>query len=205
MAKSHIFSNKGEYGIKFSGRRGRLNAAERAHRRLMQGIYNKKDVSKISKDEIKDLKALVKMMAQEVSGRYDAIIDAGIKSPATIELEETGGKINYKTNDPFDLLTEYNRAKSFLDDETSTPEGAEEFNKEVAADADKWIILKRLKEIDKTLQVNKGYASAVLHEIEAYIQEQRYTIDEITSMMMDRLQTIKDMAEYAASGIEKFE
>lgn len=200
----HIFSGE-KYGLKFSGKWGKLNAAERGHLNLMQGIYNKKDVKKISKSEIKDLKALVKVIAEAVAGRYDAIMAEGLQTPATMDLEESGGYINYESDDPFDLLTEYNRGKSFLDDETSTTEGAEEFNKEVAVDADKWTILKRLKDIDPTLQVNKGYASMVLHEIEFIIQEQRYTVDEITAMMIDRLQVLKSMAEEAAKGIEPFD
>lgn len=200
----HIFSGE-KYGRKFSGKWGKLNAAERGHLNLMQGIYNKKDVKKISKSEIKDLKALVKTIAEAVAGRYDAIIEAGLQSPATLDLEQSGGYINYESNDPFELLTEYTRGMSFLEDETSTVEGAEDFSKEVAVDADKWTILKRLKDIDPTLQVNKGYASMVLHEIEFIIQEQRYTVDEITSMMIDRLQVLKSMAEEAASGIERFE
>lgn len=176
--------------MKFSGKWGKLNAAERVHRDLIKGIFDTKNIKDIPSKALKDLKSVVKSMGKAVNEKYKKLKDAGLTTPATLNIEEQGGEISSKSDDLSDLIGEYIRAKEFLDDETSTEEGAEEFEKNVAVDADKWTILRRLEKIDSRITINRGYASQVLHEIEMYIGLAQYDINEITDMMIERLSDI---------------
>lgn len=202
--KNHIFSGSGEYGVKFSGKWGKLNAAERTHRNLMQGIFNTKNVKDISSKAIKDLKSVLKSMGKAVNEKFKSLKNAGLTTPATLNLEESGGEISTKSDDLSDLIGEYIRAKDFLDDETSTEEGAEEFEKEVAHDADKWTILRRLAKIDPRIKIDTSYGSQVLHEIEMYIAEGQYDINEITDIMIGRLDDIARKRENSKNNMNKF-
>lgn len=188
--KNRIFSGSGEYGMKFSGKWGKLNAAERVHRDLIKGIFDTKNIKDIPSKALKDLKSVVKSMGKAVNEKYKKLKDAGLTTPATLNIEEQGGEISSRSDDLSDLIGEYIRAKEFLEDETSTEEGYELFAKEIAVDADKWTILRRLEKIDSRLTINRGYASQTLHEIEMYIGLSRYDINEITDIMIERLSDI---------------
>lgn len=202
--KNRIFSGSGEYGIKFSGKWGKLNAAERVHRDLIKGIFDTKNTKDIPTKALKDLKAVVKSMGKAVNEKYKKLKDAGLTTPATLNIEEQGGEISSKSDDLSDLIGEYIRAKEFLDDETSTEDGAEEFEKDVAVDADKWTILRRLAKIDPRIKIDKSYGSQVLHEIEMYISESVYDIDEITDIMIGRLDAIMEERKSKQTNMNRF-
>ena len=202
--KNRIFSGSGEYGMKFSGKWGKLNAAERVHRDLIKGIFDTKNIKDIPTKALKGLKSVVKSMGKAVNEKYKKLKDAGLTTPATLNIEEQGGEISSKSDDLSDLIGEYIRAKEFLDDETSTEEGAEEFNKNVANDLDKWTILRRLAKIDPRIKIDKTYGSQFLHEIEMYIADRAYDINEITDMMIGRMNDIAEERENRQTNMTRF-
>lgn len=181
------------YGKKKSGRFGRLNAEERALWRLERGIYSRDDISELPDNVIQDFRKLVnaekKRIAKQIAENptYRSVKDAPESLTTRI-----------KSNDPKTLFREYSRQQSFQRDFESDRE-YEELKKShkvdypeldrVLEEDDKWTILRRLAQVDPMLNIDRSYASQVLHDIERMIEqetkngavEKREAINKITA------------------------
>lgn len=181
------------YGRKKSGRFGRLNAEERALWRLERGIYSRDDISELPDVVIQDFRKLInsekKRIAKQIAENpsYRSVKDASESLTSRI-----------KSNDPKTLFREYSRQQSFQRDFESDRE-YEELKKShkvdypeldrVLEEDDKWTILRRLAQVDPMLNIDRSYASQVLHDIERMIEqeskngavEKREAINKITA------------------------
>ena len=181
------------YGKKKSGRWGKLNAEERALWRLERGIYSRDDISELPDAVIQDFRKLInsekKRIATQIAENpsYRSVKDAPESLTTRI-----------KSNDPKTLFREYSRQQSFQRDFESDRE-YEELKKthkvdypeldRVLEEDDKWTILRRLAQVDPMLNIDRSYASQVLHDIERMIEqeskngavEKREAINKITA------------------------
>lgn len=181
------------YGKKKSGRWGKLNAEERALWRLERGIYSRDDISELPASVIQDFRKLInsekKRIATQIAENpsYRSVKDAPESLTTRI-----------KSNDPKTLFREYSRQQSFQRDFESDREYEELKNSHkvdypeldrVLEEDDKWTILRRLAQVDPMLNIDRSYASQVLHDIERMIEqeskngavEKREAINKITA------------------------
>lgn len=91
--------------------------------------------STISKMDAATLGKVVTRLSSAANKRARRIVAKGISTPATRQMERSGGKFSSKGKDINELRTEYKRVKSFLKSETSTIKGytkfAERFEKKL--------------------------------------------------------------------------
>lgn len=91
--------------------------------------------STISKMDAATLGKVVTRLSSAANKRARRIAAKGISTPATRQMERSGGKFSSKGKDINELRTEYKRVKSFLKSETSTIKGytkfAERFEKKL--------------------------------------------------------------------------
>lgn len=136
-----IFKSSGQYGIKRSGKFGKLSAAERAEMNLQRGLYD--DGKKVTAQMQKDLDALFKEIRNKTNAQLAQLRqyeqETGRSSPSLM----TDIYTNPKTNEQ--KILEILRGKSFLEDETSTVEGTKDYFDFVGDDLDDF-----LDEIDET-------------------------------------------------------
>lgn len=181
------------YGKKKSGRWGKLNAEERALWRLELGIYSRDDISELPASVIQDFRKLInsdkKRIATQIAENpsYRSVKDAPESLTTRI-----------KSNDPKTLFREYSRQQAFQRDFESDREYEELKNShkvdypeldKVLEEDDKWTILRRLAQVDPMLNIDRSYASQVLHDIERMIEqeskngavEKREAINKITA------------------------
>lgn len=184
MAKKPFIPSKGIYGRKKSGRWGRLNAEERLEWYRERAIFNVEDVRTLPKKAVEDLRAVVKLRERKVGSKRSAI--------------QSIGQMNAPT-----LFERYAEQQSIIDemeikDKQEHPEKyglnfVPEYKelKMIASDNDKWTILRRLAQLDGTLNIDRAYASQTLRDIQDEIDKKEHSIEEITEMMYDRLEAIK--------------
>lgn len=195
--KNSIFKSKPLYGKKKSGRWGRLNAEERIAVYQEKAIFNVPDVRELPAQVVEDLRATVKKRERKVGSSRKAV--------------QSIGQMNAPT-----LLERYAEQQSIIDemeikDKQEHPEkyGLEkppEYNewKQVASDNDAWTILRRLAQLDNTLNIDRAYASQTLRDIQDMINEHEFDINEITQKMYDRLESIKNMTDSWNAALEDF-
>lgn len=181
------------YGKKKSGRWGKLNAEERALWRLERGIYSRDDISELPASVVQDFRKLINSEKKRIATKiaenptYRSVKDAPESLTTRI-----------KSNDPKTLFREYSRQQSFQRDFESDREYEELKNSHkvdypeldrVLEEDDKWTILRRLAQVDPMLNIDRSYASQVLHDIERMIEqeskngavEKREAINKITA------------------------
>lgn len=188
MAKSRL----GTYGIKRSGKWGKLSAVERAEWNFKRGNYFKSD-SSITKRMRSDLVELLKETRKRVNSKLDALRkykeETGNDSPS---LEWMKDDIKM-TTDLDEILLELARARNFEQQSTSTVEGTEKFFDEVdprfdeatrfATIHDRWTIARRIIALYPMYTI-----SEVLDMIDAEMEANKeLTVDEITSNILESL------------------
>lgn len=201
-------STLGQYGIKKSGRWGKLSAAERAEMNIEKGLYFS---SKITRQMEKDLAALLKQTAKETNAKLKALRDyaekTGRKSPSMF-IEDI------KTPKEVDLaIKEIIRAKFFNDEETSTVEGTERFFDEAGDDVDdifdnienpenddfvesmkwydhdRWTIMRRIMQVYPNMT-----QSEVLDMIDEF-ENSGMSNDDITQVIIDSLVDMQEKSD----------
>lgn len=75
------------------------------------------------------MRNVVSRMSKAANQRLDRIKRKGISTPATRQVEKSGGRFRAKGKDLDELRSEYKRVKSFLKSETSTISGYMKFAK----------------------------------------------------------------------------
>lgn len=150
-----IFKSSGQYGIKRSGKFGKLSAAERAEMNLQRGLYD--DGKKVTAQMQKDLDTLFKEIRNKTNSQLAQLRQYEEKTGRSSPSLMTDIYTNPKTNEQ--KILEILRGKSFLEDETSTVEGTEQFFEELGQDEigndipveiDRWKIMRRIRDLFPT-------------------------------------------------------
>ena len=189
-----IFKSSGQYGVKRSGKFGKLSSAERAEMNIQRGLYD--DSKKVTAQMQKDLDNLFKEIRKQVNSQLAQLREyekeTGRKSPSMM----TDIYTKPKTNDQ--KILEILRGKEFLQEETSTAQGTENFfdelesedieiPDEVAKQEDRWTIFRRLAELYPNYS-----QSELLDMIDEYMAENAFSVEQITEMMLAKLESQKE-------------
>lgn len=189
-----IFKSSGQYGIKRTGKFGRLSSAERAEMNIQRGLYD--ESKKVTAQMQKDLDNLFKEIRNQVNSQLAQLREyekeTGRKSPSLM----TDIYTNPKTNEQ--KMLEILRGKEFLQEETSTIEGTKDFfdelekddieiPDEVAKQEDRWTIFRRLADLYPNYS-----QSELLDMIDEYMAENAFSVDQITEMMLAKLESQKE-------------
>lgn len=189
-----IFSQSGQYGIKRSGKFGKLSSAERAEMNIQRGLYDdsKKDTAQMQKDLDNLFKEIRKQVNSQLAQLREYEKETGRKSPSMI----TDIYTNPKTNEQ--KILEILRGKEFLQEETSTVQGTKDFfdelesedieiPDEIAKQEDRWTIFRRLAELYPNYS-----QSELLDMIDEYMAENAFSVEQITEMMIAKLESQKE-------------
>lgn len=147
----------------------------------------------------KDMRSVVQRLASAANKRVDRMQKKGISSPALRQLLENGGRVSTKGKDLAALRAEFTRAKNFLQSQTSTISGYNEFVqnnidalKEYDIDIDKknfedfWRVFDRIKEMDPSVE-NSALKYNIMQAIADEFDEDDIDVDYITERMMDQI------------------
>lgn len=147
----------------------------------------------------KDMRSVVQRLASAANKRVDRMQKKGISSPALRQLLENGGRVSTKGKDLAALRAEFTRAKNFLQSQTSTISGYNEFVQnnidalnEHGVDIDKknfedfWRVFDRLKEMDPSVE-NSALKYKIMQAIADEFDEDDIDVDYITERMMDQI------------------
>lgn len=191
---SKIFKSSGQYGIKRTGKFGKLSSAERAEMNIQRGLYD--DSKKVTAQMQKDLDNLFKEIRKQVNTQLSQLREyekeTGRKSPSLMTDIYTNPKTNEKK------ILEILRGKEFLQEETSTVQGTKDFfdelekdnieiPDEVAKQEDRWTIFRRLADLYPNYS-----QSELLDMIDEYILENAFSVDQITEMILAKLESQKE-------------
>lgn len=193
MAKKHIFGSHGRtgkdmYGKKKSGRWGRLNVEERVESYREQAIFNVEDVRTLPKNVVEDLRAVVKTRERKVGSKRSAVQSIGQMNASSL-MERWAEQ--QSIIDEMEIKDKQMHPEKYgLESPPDYPE-----YRMIASDNDKWTILRRLAQLDGTLNIDRAYASQTLRDIQEEIDKKEHSIEEITEMMYDRLEGIKKETE----------
>lgn len=153
----------------FSGRgynpRG---STKRAKKKLLKGIFSVDDITKLSLEDVRDLKAFVKARRRTIRESDDY---AG-------EIAKQYNLLNAPLRDnPIELLDQYNSQEFYFEQVRIEEEmrSHEELESLMSAE-DKWIILRRLATEDLMLNLDRAYASETLKTIENLIEQYKGTM-----------------------------
>lgn len=164
------------YGKKKSGRWGRLNAEERAIWRLKRGIYSRDDISELPDNVVKDFRKLINAEKKRIAKQIE-------ENPSYRSVKDAPESLTtpIKSANPKTLFREYSRQQAFQQDFESDREYEELKNShkveypeldKILEDDDKWTIMRRLAQVDPLLNIDRAYASQVLHDIERMIEQE---------------------------------
>lgn len=188
MAKrgKNLFATSGQYGLKPSGRWGKLNEYE----------HKMRDREPANPDELdeKALRDMLRPIARRVNRNAKALRDyeraTGHRSPALDDLENSGGNISIRGTRQ-DLMNELIRAQIFENDPTHTVSGTKKFFGNIATKEDFWYVYKKLRQIDSRIATAKGY-SKTRQMYDEYQVQMKYTKDEILQFMINRIGEITE-------------
>ena len=153
----------------FSGRgynpRG---STKRAEKKLLKGIFSVDDITKLSLEDVRDLKAFVKSRRHNIRESDDY---AG-------EIAKQYNLLNAPLRDnPIELLDQYNSQEFYFEQVRIEEEArSHEELKPLMETDDKWIILRRLATEDLMLNLDRAYASETLKTIENLIEQYKGTM-----------------------------
>lgn len=147
-------------------------SVKRFHKNVLPKIMAHDDLSDLTLEERRDLKAFIRSRRKEIQAELATpLAQQTITGKRAIEEHLTTRPLN---DDPLFLYTEYHRLNEFREsiqvdyDAIKLAEQDKEFAN-VVKDDDKWTILRRLALYDSRLNIDRSYASEVLKEIEDII------------------------------------
>lgn len=184
-AKGHIFS------AKTRARHKAMLTPEYFESTILPKIFDHSNISELSNPEIASLKNYVKLQRNKIKSQL-----------ATTELSNdvfarganlVKGRIG---NSASEVMKEFMRQKQFFGEVETEKQlrnpNAHPDNKynygdaaELMKNEDKWRLLRKLAEIDPRLNIDRAWASETLREIERYIEQGKYSYDDIDSMMTE--------------------
>ena len=201
-----IFKSSGQYGIKRNGKFGRLSSVERAEMNIQRGLYDesKKVTAQMQKDLDNLFKEIIKQVNTQLAQLREYEKETGRKSPSMMIDIYT----NPKTNEQ--KILEILRGKEFLQEETSTVQGTKDFfdelensgaeiPDEVAEHDDRWTILRRLADLYPNYS-----QSELLDMIDEYMAENAFSVDQITEMILTKLESQKEDINDFEENAKKF-
>lgn len=187
-----LFTTSGQYGVKRSGKYGKLSPAERAELNIQKGLYDNPET--VTKQMQKDLDALLKETQKTVNAKIDALQkyadETGRESPSLIP------KIEFP-KDTQEKIKEIARGKIFDAEETSTVEGTAEFfdnvgddiddifddleDESISRETDRWTIMRRI------IQLHPEYTQSEILDMIDEIMSYGFdlTTDDITNMILE--------------------
>lgn len=140
--------------------------------------------SKLQSYSVSEQREIVSRVASAANKRLKNLQAKEVITPATIRLQQSGGKISVKGKSGDDLINEFNRAKRFLKSKTSSITGWKKEVKRVENQASELMASGKLK-IQKGMKSNEIIANAfaifdVLSETspELVVARDRYKIAE---------------------------
>lgn len=168
----------------------------------------KMNVSTLQGYSVKEQREIVSRLASVANKRLRGLESKDIETPATIKLKMSGGKVSVKGKSEDELLTEFYRARQFLNAKTSTRSGWKNVERGVEKaiqDIEKISIFKgmaynelvgkafayydTLKEIDPTLVMNRDKYKIVEFIADLLYQNKDMDINEVlnrsTQYIMD--------------------
>lgn len=205
MPKNKLFTTSGQYGVKRSGKWGKLTSSERAELDIQRGVYSGQ--GSVTSQQMHRLDKLLREIKEETNKRLAALRDyaeeTGRFSPSIMPDIETPLSIDEK-------LQEIARGKLFLQEETSTVSGTESFFDEMEMDfsgetekeaIDRWRIVRRILDM---------YPSKSISEILDYIDylsenNPEMTEDEIAVRILEGLQAEQDRTADFEKRAKKFQ
>lgn len=217
--KKSLFSTRGQYGIKFNGKYGKLNAAERGALIMEQSDLNKKLTSR----ERMDVNAYIKYRKQDLQSQLTQIPSADAKKYIATQVAEDFG-INISDtelsedmfNDMESAMQQYMEQEQvyntlaqdrrYINAAKEEPDKYENLAKALEED-DKWRLLRKLAEVDKRLNYDRAYASETLKEIEDIMNYSEYkttTFDEVFDILVEQHQESIQQAEKWADDLHPF-
>lgn len=211
-----LFTTRGQYGIKSSGKWGRLNPTERGIyergraegktlKEIQQSVIESANPSGMTLEELKrEVRRLQRTVNRYANQLREYRIETNVESPALKALEESGGNISAAGNDYDKLLKEYTRANIFLSDPTHTVKGTKEFFKDIAISSDAWAIVDRLAKADPRVYASKENTYKVKEAVDIQIEKQMYSKDEIYEILLPQLDSILGEKAAKASGMHGF-
>lgn len=203
MKKKSLFRHYDEFGKLESGRK-------------------KKRPLTAKQQELENAKAQLRKLQKEVNPRIRQLqklrTNRVALSKALLDIEESGGKIRLSgMNTVSKVYQEIMRAQNFLNDETSSVEGAKKFNRILHGQDmsvgewknDAWSIVHRLEQIDPTIKSDKGYGYELVEEIEQYLEafnftDNAYDKDTLADYFETKLKEIKQRVDERNSSFEEY-
>lgn len=152
------------------------------------------------KNVLRGLISKVNSAARRLQNYY---AETGHLSPALETLENSGGLLRMKQTKN-ELLNEIMRGQMFLDDPTHTVRGAKEFFSKIATQEDLWKIFSKLQQLRPEIGTEQKLKYVIRDEIQALINEERYTVEEIEQIMIERLDDLIEEAQQDAAGMKGF-
>lgn len=141
---------------------------KRAEKKLQKGIFSVDDITKLSLEDIRDLKQFIKRRRKriktdgndypsEIAKRYN-LLDAPLE------------------DDPIELLDMYNQQEFYFEQLEIEMEANQHHEFDLMQSEDKWLILRRLATEDLMLNLDRAYASETLKTIEELIEANKKTM-----------------------------
>lgn len=165
-----------------------------------------------------DLRKATSILASAANKRYKRFQARGTDTPATRQLEQSGGKLSVKGKDLNQLRAEFMRAKQFLEAQTSTRRGWEQVQKSTIDALKKrgieitkdqldtfWKAYEDLKDISPDV-ANKSLKYDVMRNISERMEQGERDPEVIASEMRDEISRIYEEREssYASGGVSSF-
>lgn len=188
--KNRLFSGRG-YNPRGSAKRA-------ARKQLDLKIFDTDDIRKWGKEDIADLRAMLKERGNQIAIE----ISRGISEQEAVEYASDHGLVNddYSTygytdkelkefspqtlfrmfmeqQEYYNIVYDAHHNQEFVSENPSEPLA------DVMKDNEKWRMLRRFAETDKRLNYDRAYASQTLKDIESWIEKNKYTYDQILEQL----------------------
>lgn len=172
-------------------------SVKRFKSRVLPKLMAHANVDDFTLEERRDLKAYIKSQQKEIRKMLEDQEAQNTPTGSNARINRLADRpLN---DDPADLFSEYMRQQQFyIDIQTDfdfIKESKVDHDLEVLMeDADKWNILRRLASVDHRLNIDRAYASDVLHEIENLIgtYNQSLTYGELADILVEDYLDQKD-------------
>lgn len=165
----------------FSGKKyNPRGSIKRAEKKLLSGIFSVDDITKLSLEDIRDLKAFIKSRRKNISATGDDYPSEIAKQYNLVD--------SALTDDPIELLDQYNAQEFYFEQLQVEIEARQNEDIEPLMKADdKWLILRRLATEDLMLNLDRAYASETLKTIEDLIEANKanMTYQELADALLE--------------------
>lgn len=179
-----IFSSDKPFKSKYYGRNKGAHiphgSSKRAKRKGLDKILDTDNIDNLSLEDRRDLRSYLRENQKKIK---EMINSSDSTNPITQNAQEDNlANIKFSEN-PTELFKELQRQREFFDeyeeyiqDRKDVEDYGYDGVESLMEDADKWNILRRLAQVDQRLNIDRAYASMVLHDIEDMIESRQYSM-----------------------------